>query len=348
MENFEALKSENKCLRILAEQDSLTGLLNRRTIEERINQTVKGNIPGVFIMLDLDGFKLINDKHGHLMGDRILQELGRLISYFFFKRDIIGRIGGDEFVVFMVGEYERTFITDKIEGLQNRVRQSGNDLGLKKGLSFTAGAAFTENGITFKQLYERADCAMRSGKLDGKNKLCFYESSIERLTREPVSHGVQSFCVSDMKYIIQELKEIEPPDGTYFQEYPVFLTIYRLFERLLGRFGLKCHLMLLTMMDSSGNYVNLEELESLMDKLRKSIRFSLRVSDIYTQYSNCQFLVMTPGAERKDMEIIINRIQKVFKEEISGRQDITLTYSFYPMKSGNPVNVHVKKKAGPE
>lgn len=346
MENFEALKSENRSLRILAEQDSLTGLLNRRTMEEKINQMVKNNITGVFIMLDLDGFKLINDKYGHLMGDRILQELGRLISYLFFKRDAIGRIGGDEFAVFVVGEYKETFIMDKIESLRSRIRQAGDELGLKRSLDFTAGAALTEKGITFEQLYERADCAMRSGKLEGKNKLCFYESSIEQRTRESTPPGGPNFYVSDMKYIIQELKETEPPNGTYFQEYPVFLTIYRLFERLLGRFGLKCHLMLLTLMDASGNYVNLEELEPLMDKLCKSICLSLRISDIYTRYSNCQFLVMTPGAERKDMEVIIKRIQDVFQEKISGRQDITLAFTFYPMKPGIPVNVSIDKNVG--
>lgn len=64
MESFEKLKSENKSLRILAEQDSLTGLLNRRTMEEKINKTLKYSTSGVFIMLDLDGFKQINDKIG--------------------------------------------------------------------------------------------------------------------------------------------------------------------------------------------------------------------------------------------------------------------------------------------
>lgn len=333
MESFEKLKSENKSLRILAEQDSLTGLLNRRTMEEKINKTLKYSTSGVFIMLDLDGFKQINDKYGHLMGDRILQELGRLISYFFFKKDCIGRIGGDEFVVFMVGEYEKTFVLDKIDGLQNRIRQAGSDLGLKSSLSFTAGAAFAEKGSTFKQLYEQADCAMRSGKHESKNKLYFYEPSIKMLKTETALPGELGSFVSDMEYIIQELKETEMPDGSYFQEYPVFLTIYRLFERLLGRFGLKCHVLLITMMDSCGSYVNLEELEFFMDKLRESICSSLRVSDVYTQYSNCQFLVMTPGAGQKDMDIIITRIQNVFREKISDRQDIMLSFNFYPLKS---------------
>lgn len=333
MENLEALRSENRSLRIMAEQDSLTGLLNRRTIEDKINQSIKLDIPGVFIMIDLDGFKLINNKYGHLTGDKILQELGKLIPFFFSKQDLVGRIGGDEFVVFMVGEYEKSSILERIESLRNRIRQTGMVYGLKRSLEFTAGAALVKKKDTFRQLYEHADCAMRSGKQGGKNRLCFYEDTMKYVTTETLDSDGQMTDISDMKYIIQELKESETPDGTYCQDYHTFLSTYRLIERLLGRFGLKCHIMLITMMDASGAYVKLDELPLFMDKLRESICFALRTSDVYAQYSSSQFLVMTPGAEKKDMSIITDRIKQEFQRILCGRTDIVLTFSYYPMRA---------------
>lgn len=331
MTNIKSLITENERLRILAEQDSLTGLFNRRTMEERIDLILNGNASGVFIILDLDHFKCVNDSYVHLMGDRLLQEIGRLISCCFFKRDLTGRIGGDEFVVFLAGYYEKKFIREKTENLRSRVRQAGIELGLKRKVSFTAGVSFTEKGDTFEQLYDRADCALRYGKMDGKSKLCFYNPSMNPPIRESTINGRKLFCGSDMKYIVQELKESDKPDGTFFQDYHAFLSVYRFVERLLTRFNLKCHIVLITMMDSAGTFVNLEERGLFMDKLRDSIRVSLRASDICTQYSSCQYLVMVPGARKSNMEYITARIEQEFQNRQIGQTEIILMYSFYPM-----------------
>lgn len=358
MENYKTLQSENESLRILVRQDPLTELFNRKTVEEEINHIVGRDTPGVFLMIDLDSFKLINDEYGHSMGDRILRKLAKLITYIFLKKDVVGRIGGDEFAVFMTGEYTGEAVLGKVESLQGRIRQAGSDFGLVRPLTITTGAAYAKKGDSFLQLYDRADCAMRHGKLDGKNHLCFYEASMERLIPAAAVPNGQAFSLSDMKYIIQELREIStPPQGAYCQDYHTFLSIYRLFERLLARFNLKCHIILISMTDSDGNYVNLEALTPQMDRLRQSICSALRASDIYTQYSSCQFLVMTPGAEAKDMNLIASRIQDAFQAKparladgradgqtpgradgqtpgwVNGSADVQLSYSFYPLEA---------------
>lgn len=106
--------------------------------------------------------------------------------------------------------------------------QAGIELGLKRKVSFTAGVSFTEKGDTFEQLYDRADCALRYGKMDGKSKLCFYNPSMNPPIRESTINGRKLFCGSDMKYIVQELKESDKPDGTFFQDYHAFLSVYGL------------------------------------------------------------------------------------------------------------------------
>ena len=125
---LEVLKMENSRLQKLTQQDSLTGLLNRRAIESEVNKLLTDKISGVFLMMDIDEFKYINDKYGHLTGDRTLVELSRIMELCFFRKDLIGRIGGDEYAVFMPGEYKEDMIKNKVGSLNSRFKQAGQQL----------------------------------------------------------------------------------------------------------------------------------------------------------------------------------------------------------------------------
>lgn len=340
MEKVDTLKLENEHLRILVQQDPLTKLFNRGAMEEKIGYELKHNQPGIFLMIDMDNFKLINEEYGHLMGDRILQSLGQIMTYVFFKKDIIGRMGGDEFAVFMSGEYTTELAFSKANSLKRRMLQAGIDIGIKKPVGLTIGADFARESDTFQGLYQRADTAMREGKRTRQQTLYFYKSSMQINTMEAVTVKNENFCMQDMKYIIQELKETSAPNGAYCQDYHTFLSLYRIFGRLLGRFNMKCHLILISMTDQYGAFVNLDERNALLNSLHMSICSSLRSSDVYTQYSSCQFLVITPGAGQLEMEIITSRIQKSFTKNTKGRTDIILSYNFYPLQSSVPEKTH--------
>lgn len=84
-----------------AERDQLTGLLNRNAVEQSINLAMRTQGNGMMFMIDLDGFKRVNDELGHLAGDALLRDVAQAISGCFREGDIIGRYGGDEFVAFM-------------------------------------------------------------------------------------------------------------------------------------------------------------------------------------------------------------------------------------------------------
>ena len=114
-------------------------------------------------------------KYGHLAGDQTLQALGKLMTGIFFKKDILGRMGGDEFAVFITKASAKELISDKVECLKRRFQQSGRNLGVCRNLSITAGADFVQRKDTFESIYYRADCAMRSGKRNDKGTLSFYE-----------------------------------------------------------------------------------------------------------------------------------------------------------------------------
>lgn len=332
MEEIKLLKSENERLHRLAQQDALTGLLNRKAIETQVNERLKNYDSGVFLMMDVDEFKYINDKYGHLTGDRTLMELANIMKLCFFKKDLIGRMGGDEFAVFLPGTHNESMVESKVKNLNSRFAQMGSRLGIGGRIRITVGAEFSQNGDNFQSLYERADTAMRIGKTDWRKSLHFYKPDMKANGADGYSRRVHPAASSDINYISCQIRENNPVKGAYCQDYNTFIAIYRFLERGLERTGLRVHMILLSLTDRCGTFVALDDREYLMEKLRESLCGSLRSSDIYTQYSSCQFLAMLPGAVRENMSVVTARIQNSFRIRVPDREDLVLSFSFYPLQ----------------
>lgn len=336
MRRMDQLQEENDRLKILVSQDSLTGLLNRGAVEENVGTELRIKNSGAFIMMDIDHFKRINDIYGHLTGDKVLQKLAHAISCLFFKRDIIGRMGGDEFAVFIPGEYRKDMLLSKAESLYSRALQIGKEIGVGNNLKLTMGADQARAGDTFQTLYSRADIALRFGKAESKKYLNFYEESMEHYKTDFQIREELMEAPLDMKYIRRQLKEPVFSRGAYCQDYQTFLSIYHFLERSLDRTGLRVQIILVSLTDAYGSFVKLDEREILVEQLKKGISSSLRFNDIYTYYTSCQFLVMTPGAAGKDMEVITNRIRERFLKLVPDRPDVKLFFSFYPLQQTVP------------
>ena len=329
---LEVLKMENSRLQKLTQQDSLTGLLNRRAIESEVNKLLTDKISGVFLMMDIDEFKYINDKYGHLTGDRTLVELSRIMELCFFRKDLIGRIGGDEYAVFMPGEYKEDMIKNKVGSLNSRFKQAGQQLGINGRLCVTVGAEFSRETDSFQTLYEKADIAMRIGKKDWNKALNFYKPTMKTSDAGMETRQNHSVAASDIKAISLQLRESNPAKGAYCQNYDAFISVYRFLVRGLSRTGSSVHMILVSMTDQDGVFISLDNRAFLMEKLRESLCSSLRTSDIYTRYSSCQFLAMLPGAALENMNIITTRIQNSFRVRVPDREDLLLSFSFYPLQ----------------
>ena len=186
-------------------------------------------------MIDVDEFKLINEKYGHLAGDQTLQALGKLMTGIFFKKDILSRMGGDEFAVFITKASAKELISDKVECLKRRFQQSGRNLGVCRNLSITAGADFVQRKDTFESIYYRADCAMRSGKRNDKGTLSFYYASMKFDVSEAETEKRYSFFGSDMESIVRHLEETESENfsgsGGGWREYYTFLLTYHFYQQ---------------------------------------------------------------------------------------------------------------------
>ena len=166
-------------MKAMAETDALTGLHNRRyllqLLQNEIYRSQRYALALSLSMIDLDGFKMFNDKHGHQAGDRVLKVFGRLLKKTSRNIDIPGRFGGEEFIVILP---ETAIVAAGIYG--ERVRRLSEQLGARLherysdcNLTVSVGITqFNEKKDTLESFLHRVDQAMYAAKTRGKNRVC--------------------------------------------------------------------------------------------------------------------------------------------------------------------------------
>jgi len=175
-------------LRQLAERDGLTGLFNHRylleVLEKEFTRAKRYGRPFSLLMIDLDGFKSINDTCGHLKGDRVLKQVARLIEKTTRSVDIIARYGGDEFVVLLPETPPRQAITIGERIVRDLKRHPFHDEGKNYPLSASVGiAAYSPSAATAGALLKEADEALYAAKRNGRSQVIFLKSI--RSTEKP-------------------------------------------------------------------------------------------------------------------------------------------------------------------
>lgn len=169
-------KQELLEIRKAAVTDPLTSLFNRRECIRRIEEYIQqsGSL-AAFLLIDVDNFKTINDMMGHAYGDSVLTELAAGLRTLFRQTDIIGRIGGDEFIVFMTNIRETENAVNKICGVLRLFNQYKN-APETCALSCSIGCSlYPDHGSTFSTLFQKADAAMYHAKKRGKAQYYIYE-----------------------------------------------------------------------------------------------------------------------------------------------------------------------------
>ncbi|MEA4912448.1 MAG: diguanylate cyclase [Oscillospiraceae bacterium] len=160
-----------------AERDGLTGVYNRETAERLINgQLADGKSSSLLILIDLDDLKGINDTLGHQQGDRALCSLADALRSHFRSSDIISRVGGDEFVVFLHGVESEAAIRASVSKLIRRVSQLRVGENDTDAIHCSAGCVMTspQTPESFSALFKKADTALYHVKRNGKNDYAFY------------------------------------------------------------------------------------------------------------------------------------------------------------------------------
>lgn len=174
-ERTEALQQANQRLRELALQDPLTGLANRTALQHHLDQALGRSLRRrellAVMLIDLDGFKPINDRHGHAFGDLVLTEVARRLRLYLRETDLPARLGGDEFVVICESvhsaENARQLASRLLEGLDTPIHLEG--LPVRVGASI--GIALSQGRDDATTLIRRADEAMYQAKAEGRNRV---------------------------------------------------------------------------------------------------------------------------------------------------------------------------------
>lgn len=173
---YEVYKSSLEQLNFKASHDELTGAYNRSGYELLLSTI---DLNSVYLMLfDVDDFKNVNDTYGHDTGDRVLMKVVEVLKSHFRSEDYVCRIGGDEFVVFMMHAEGRrdTLVASKIQDINRALSQVEDGL---PAVSVSVGVVHGTDAANadVQTLYEKADDAMYRAKKDGKHTFKFYNIS---------------------------------------------------------------------------------------------------------------------------------------------------------------------------
>lgn len=166
-----------------ARTDPLTNVKNRRALDDALQAQFallsRYETPFSLVILDIDHFKRINDQHGHIHGDRVLQDLAQLLDKFVRETDIVTRFGGDEFVVVMPQ-------TD-LDGacmLSERLRREIQE---KIPVTVSGGVSSAQKGDTDEILLKRADAALYQAKTSGRNGVYRHDGvNVDQVPQEEI------------------------------------------------------------------------------------------------------------------------------------------------------------------
>ena len=168
-------KREELKLRSQTEHDGMTGLLNRETFVAKVTKILEEEGPvrkHALIMLDIDQFKNHNDIYGHPFGDQVIRETAHFLKGFLRENDLCGRMGGDEFMVFLRDITSEDDVIPRINMLCRLLRRKYMDKG---EVSCSMGVVFyPRDGETFQVLYQNADTALYEVKNTGRGNYGIY------------------------------------------------------------------------------------------------------------------------------------------------------------------------------
>ncbi|WP_346944587.1 diguanylate cyclase [Clostridium sp.] len=167
-----------------AEHDGLTGMYNRETAKDMVTDYLKtsanNGYKSAFIIFDIDYFKNVNDKFGHVSGDKVLKKISDTVKSLCREDDILSRIGGDEFIVFMKNISDETTVMIKAREMVQTLNYYYKDNGEEMNISISMGIAFSSSeNNTYETLYESADKALYKAKGNGRNGYSVFGSEID-------------------------------------------------------------------------------------------------------------------------------------------------------------------------
>lgn len=197
-------KAITERMRRRAEIDVLTNVYNHKAFEEYCaKELAECTTNALFVMLDIDDFKMINDTQGHAVGDMVLSQTGSILSEVIGDRGIVGRLGGDEFAVFASGFQNSVEMEEFCVSLRENLKKIIFDM----EYSVSIGAAKLDGRrISFPDFYYEADRAVYAAKRGGKNRIVFYDQIKENQEPETADPVEPILAQGNEKSMLRQLR----------------------------------------------------------------------------------------------------------------------------------------------
>ena len=174
---------DRQALMLGAQTDLYTGLYNKVTTEKLIGEEIRKGA-GILFLLDIDDFKSVNDRFGHEAGDCVLKYFSDLLLNIFRKDDIVGRVGGDEFMIYIKDSADISIAEDKASEILKGLRTGVDYENIRIIVSTSIGiVVIVEENYSFSEAYNHADSALYEAKFNGKNSFVIFGNNDEGSAR---------------------------------------------------------------------------------------------------------------------------------------------------------------------
>ncbi len=167
----EEKKKENHLL-YLSQTDLMTGIFNRGYGERMITELLSNQKEGLFCLFDVDKFKHVNDKYGHNVGDDVLIEIAKALQKIKRPKDVVMRLGGDEYTAYFVGIDSEQSASEIIKRFFDEVSKIHIEP-MTESISVSLGAVLNKGGLTFDSIYKLADSGVYDSKTNKGNTYKF-------------------------------------------------------------------------------------------------------------------------------------------------------------------------------
>lgn len=316
-----------------SQQDALTGLWNRAYTEKAVEEIIGSGGKGALFMIDMDNFKAINDNYGHIAGDQTLIMFAETLTEYSMENDVVCRIGGDEFVMFVNGVSSKNELKSRALDIISDLCRKLEEKKFETNSSVSIGIAqVPEDASNFTDLYNAADKALYHVKQNGKNSFHFFSEQND-------AERKRSENTVDLKYLREIMSRADTGKGAYMLDFDNFHHVYNFIRRFVERNGKEVQTVLFTVNSTNGTEPSLEDVDVALEMLELAIYNSLRRVDVSARYSSKQLMVILMDANTENGDLVANRILENFRK-LYTNQNIQVEYGIAQMEGKTPVKPH--------